>query len=366
MNVTVIGIGRLGLGLALLIEKGGYNVCGVDINKSYVDELNNKLYKTKEPFYEEYLKNSKNFNATTSLEKGINHSDILFIVVQTPNGGGNRFYDHDILSNLLMKLNSHKLENKKLIIGCTTMPNYINEVGKFLLQDCKNTTISYNPEFIAQGEIIKGFEYSDMILIGTEDESLVNILKPLYKSFMKREPTFCVVSQLEGEIIKIGLNGYITSKISFANMLSDYCDKMNVDKYKVLRGIGNDSRIGHKYFNPGYSFGGPCFPRDTKALKQCLDIQNINTDILNATTLYNELHVKHMSDMLLAEKQTEYVFTNVCYKENSSIPIIEESAKLKIAKYIHDKGFPVTIKDNIGIINEVKKEYGNIFKYELI
>ena len=115
-NITVLGIGRLGLGLALLIEKEGYNVCGVDIFPEYVKCLNDKTYKTKEPEYENLLKNSKNFHATTNLEEGLNFSDIVFIIVQTPNSGGERFYDHTILSNLLMKINKYKVKNKDIII----------------------------------------------------------------------------------------------------------------------------------------------------------------------------------------------------------------------------------------------------------
>ena len=104
-NITVIGVGRLGLGVALLIEKAGFNVCGVDIFPSYVKSLNDKTFKTKEPEYESLLENSKNFKATTDLQEGLNHSDIIFIIVPTPNGGGERFYDHSILSNLLLKIN---------------------------------------------------------------------------------------------------------------------------------------------------------------------------------------------------------------------------------------------------------------------
>ena len=162
-NITILGIGRLGLGLALLIEKAGYNVLGVDINEEYVKQLNNKTFKTKEPEYENLLQNSKNFNTTLDLNEGLQHSDIIFIMVQTPNSGGNKFYDHSIVSNLLQKINEKKVENKHVIIGCTLMPKYIDEVGTFLISNCKNTTLSYNPEFIAQGEIIKGFLNPDMV-----------------------------------------------------------------------------------------------------------------------------------------------------------------------------------------------------------
>lgn len=367
-NITVIGIGRLGLGLALLVEKGGYNVCGVDIFPDYVKCLNDKTYKTKEPEYENLLNNSKNFHATTDLEEGLKFSDIIFIIVQTPNSGGERFYDHTILSNLLVKINKYKVKNKDIIIGCTVMPKYIDEVGKFLIADCENTTLNYNPEFIAQGEIIKGFLNPDMILIGAEDESLGEKLKNIYSKFVLTSPRYCVLTPLDAEIVKITVNGFITTKLSFANMISDVCDECGADKNKVLNSVGSDSRIGNKYFKPGYSFGGPCFPRDTIALKQFVDKVGINSDLLTATTKYNKEHIKFQTEQLLRENpdKIEFEFTDICYKEKSKIPIIEESAKLKIAENIVKMGKKVIIKDEIQLVNECKKEYGNLFDYEII
>ena len=95
-NITIIGIGKLGLGFSLILENCGYNVLGVDVFSEYVDNLNNKKYKSLEPFYEELLLNSKNFKATISLQDGLDFSDLIFILVQTPNGGGEKFYDHSI------------------------------------------------------------------------------------------------------------------------------------------------------------------------------------------------------------------------------------------------------------------------------
>ena len=363
-NITVIGVGRLGLGLALLLEKGGYNICGVDIFQEYVNQLNNKDYKTNEPEYENLLKESNNFHSTTSLDEGLNFSDIIFIIVQTPNCGGNRFYDHTILSNLLLKINKKKVVNKNLIIGCTVMPKYIDEIGKMLISDCKNTTLNYNPEFVAQGEIVKGFYNPDIILIGTESQELGSKLKEVYSSFVKTTPVYCILRPLEAEIVKISINGFITTKLSFANMISDLCDNVGANKEDVLRSIGGDSRIGNKYFRPGYSFGGPCFPRDTKALKQVLDQNNINSELLKSTTLMNELHSEFQANQLLKTNKDEYVIEDICYKENSVVPIIEESAKLKIAEQLIKKGKKVIIKDVPHMIDEVKKEYGILFDYE--
>jgi len=383
-NITVIGIGKLGLGFALLLERAGYNVLGVDIFSDYVHRINEKTIYFDEPDYSSLLQKSENLKATTSLQDGLHHSNIIFIIVQTPNGGGSRFYDHTILSNLLEKINKLKPENKHFIIGCTVMPKYIEDIGKQLIHQCLNSTLSYNPEFVAQGDIVRGFENPDIILVGTESETLKPVLKEIYDKMAKNQPKYCFMKPTEAEIVKISLNGFITTKISFANMISDLCDTLpNVDKSTVLEAIGSDSRIGTKYFRPGTSFGGPCFPRDTRALKQLMDQNGIQSNLLQATTEYNNQHIIFQMDQLLSDDKTvsekmarlltchniddsNYTFSNVCYKDNSKIPIIEESAKLKIAeqlvKYRNKK---VTIKDVEPIINEVKKEFGSLFTYEI-
>ena len=373
-NITVIGIGKLGLGFALLLERAGYNVLGVDIFPEYVEKINEKTIQFTEPQYNELLQNSHNLKATTDLKKGIDHSNTIFIIVQTPNGGNSKFYDHTILSNLLEKINKLQPTNKTIIIGCTVMPNYINQIGKLLLQDSPNTTLCYNPEFIAQGDIVKGFENPDMILFGLENpdqnEPLKEHIREIYNRMTKNTPHFCFMTPTEAEIVKISLNGFITTKISFANMITDLCKNIskisntNVDPSTVLHAIGTDSRIGTKYFRPGYSFGGPCFPRDTKALKQLMDQYDIPSNILKATTEYNETHIEFQANQILRETPEKTItIENVCYKENSKIPIIEESAKLKIAHHLQKAGRHIIIKDTEEIIREVKKEYGNLFEY---
>lgn len=362
-NITVIGIGKLGLGFGLVLEKGGYNVLGIDLNPNYVESLNNKTFTTKEPFYDELLTKSTNFRASTNLQEGLDFSDIIFIIVQTPNSGGDKFYDHTHLSNLLVNINKYKPSNKDIIIGCTVMPKYIQTIGKGLISDCQNSYLSYNPEFVAQGDIINGFSKPDIILLGTENDKLVPHIKEIYTKTTISNPKFCILKPLEAEIVKISLNGFITTKLSFANMISDVCDNVGADKGKVLDSIGSDSRIGNKYFRPGYSFGGPCFPRDTRALKMFVEQSGINANLLKTTTEYNQEHTLFQAEQLLKQQKHTYLIENICYKEDSKVAIIEESAKLKIAKILAESGKEVIIKDEEQLILEVKKEYGNLFKY---
>ena len=386
--ITVIGIGKLGLGFALLLEKAQYNVLGVDISTAYTTQLNQKTAQFTEPHYNDLLQSAVNFEATTDLQRGLDHSDLIFILVQTPNGGGSKFYDHTILSNLLEKINKLRPQNKHFIIGCTVMPHYIDQIATPLLAQSLNCTVNYNPEFIAQGAIVEGFNHPDMILVGTHVPSILTPpFTEIYTRMTNNTPIFSFMTPLEAEIVKISLNGFVTTKISFANMISDLCDEAGANKQTVLSAIGADSRIGRKYFQPGLSFGGPCFPRDTRALKQLMDQHDVPSAILQATTEYNnhhnELYAYHLTtDATSYRKQSilnalnctthyenediYYRFTDVCYKPNVHIPIIEESAKLKIAEIlVKTYKKRVVIRDTELLISEVKKEYGSLFDYEI-
>lgn len=367
-KITVIGIGKLGLGFALLLEKSGFDVLGIDIMSDYVNKLNTKNIQFSEPRYDELLANSVHFRASTSLEEGVNFSDIIFIIVQTPNSGGVKLYDHGILSNVLVNINKMKPVNKEIIVGCTVMPGYIDEIGSTLVKDCEGCFLSYNPEFIAQGDIVSGFLKPDMVLIGTTSPTLPETLKVIYGKMVENTPKFCIMKPIDAEIVKIALNSYITTKISFANMVSDLCDSVGAEKNIVLDSIGSDSRIGNKYFRPGYSYGGPCFPRDTVAFQRLLDNNNIDSSLLYGTTSYNISHVSFQANQMCKKIHKDgtnsCIIEDVCYKENTRIPLIEESAKLKIAvKLAKSYDIKVTICDYPETIMEVKKEYGCLFSY---
>jgi len=163
---------------------------------------------------------------------------------------------------VLSEINNHEVENKHVIIGCTVLPGYVRNVGRHLLRNCKNTTLSYNPEFIQQGDIVKGFLNPDMVLIGAENDFIGAKLEEIYRKVCENEPVISRMSAESAEICKLSINCFITTKISFCNMIGDIADNTpGADKLDILNAVGADSRIGLKCLRPGYGFGGPCFPR---------------------------------------------------------------------------------------------------------
>lgn len=366
-KITVVGIGRLGLCVALCLERVGYHVKGCDVFQSYVDSLNNKTFKSTEPRVEELLASSKNFSATTNFSEAINFSDMILIYVATPNSGHDRFYDHSVLGRVLSNINQQKVENKHIVIGCTVIPGYIAQTGRYLLKDCKNTTLSYNPEFIAQGDIINGMLHPDMILIGEGSEQAGDLIEEHYK---KLSPHVKVhrMSPESAEICKLSVNCFVTTKVTFANMIGDIADATTgADKYHILDAVGDDSRVGKKYLKPGYGFGGPCFPRDNRALGGYAEFIGVDPILPTATDKANKYHTKRQIDQILQNYAPDdlIIFKGIGYKDPCPVPIIEESQKLVIAEKLAQAGRRVLLVDTEPLIDIAKLEYGNLFEYEI-
>lgn len=369
ITISVVGIGRLGICVGLCLEKVGYNVIGVDVVKDYVDKINNKTFISPEPGVTKLIQESKNFRATTSLNEALDFSDVILIYVATPSSGGEKFYDHTMLGNVLMKINEQKVKNKHVVIGCTVIPGYIRDVGNFLLKDCENTSLSYNPEFIAQGDILNGIFSPDFILIGEGSKEAGDILESIYNTIHgcqhdNNGVVVCRMSPSSAEITKLSVNCFITTKIAFANMIGDVADKTEgANKFDILKAVGSDSRIGKKYLMPGYGFGGPCFPRDNRALGSYIESIGIEPLIPLATDKSNKLHTRFQIDKLFESGITTHEINGAGYKEPCTVPIIEESQKLLIGKSLAQKGVNVVVKDSKLLLDAVRLEYGKIFTY---
>lgn len=356
-KIAVIGVGKLGLCLSLNLEKNGFEVLGVDIDKDYIELLNTKKLKTSEPMVEELLKSSKNIRFTDDLSKCLN-SDVIFIVVKTPSTSDWK-YDHSQIEQVIDKLISYGKQDKKieLVINSTTFPGYCEDLQKKVKEF--NYKISYNPEFIAQGSIIQDQVNADMVLIGECDNESGNVISEIYQKICKSNPKIIKMSRTEAEICKLSINCFLTTKISFANMISDISERMNCDPKKILMGVGSDSRIGLKYLNPGFGFGGPCFPRDNRALYKCAEDVGVEAVISKATDLMNEKHLGYQIDLFKKLNPNKEIPVNIDYvtykKESTSI---EESQQLKYAINLYKEGYNIKIMDDR---EEVISQIKNLF-----
>lgn len=361
-KISVVGIGKLGLAFALNAESQGFNVVGVDINQKYVDDLNNKIIETYEPGIKNLLMISQDFQATTNLSRALRHSDNVFLIVATPTDPIYG-YDHSQVDNIVNQLiELGEQENTKhLIVCCTVLPGYTDTVYDRLKK--YNWQVSYNPEFIAQGQIIHDQLHPDMILIGEGNKFVGNWLEEFYNRFCYNNPKFNRMSRLSAEITKISLNCFLTTKIAYANMIGDICTIAGAEEDKVLKAIGEDSRIGPKYLKYGYGYGGPCFPRDNRTLAKYADTLGYEAKISKASDESNNQHLEFQTKEFTKNlgENISITLTTVTYKEGTTI--IEESQQLKFAEVLANKGCKVTIEEHPEVIRQVKEIYGNLFIY---
>jgi len=360
-NLSVIGIGRLGLCFSLTLEKGGYNVVGCDINEDYVNSINEGVFHSYEPGVNELLKKSKNVLATTDLKKTVEHAELIFVTVASysePDGRYDVSQVDDVVDGLV-KL-GHQGKRKHLVVCTNVNPGYSDTVYEKLKD--YNWDVSYNPETIAQGTILINQSEPDCVYVGSDSDELADEIIETYKNMCDNEPSVHVMDRLSAELTKVSLNCFLTCKISFANQVGDLAIKMGVTPDKILKAVSSDSRISDKYFKYGFGWGGPCFPRDTRAFVRLAKNNNMPYYMCAASNRSNDEHLNFQVEQFLKSGEKEYFTDSVSYKKG--IVLLDESQQLKFAVKLAEKGVKVTIKESEKVTDELRRIYGDLFTYE--
>ena len=343
MKIGLIGAGRLGICLALLIERAGFDVIASDVREDYVERLQNKVIFTNEPHVQDYLSQSENIEFTTDNQKLIDESDIIFTLVQTPSLEDGS-YDVSAVWKVVQDLQNSNTEGKSFVVGCTTNPGDCDEFQKMLDMD-----VYYNPEFIAQGSIIKDLQNADMVLLGGKGKHL-DALKELYYliQYGFKDANVHTMSAKAAELTKIAINCFLTTKISYANMIGEVLalSKLDTEIDTVLNAIGSDSRIGNKYLNFGFGFGGPCFPRDNRAFAAHAKSVGVQHNIGFTTDAFNEEHAEFIKEYFMHKnkKHLPFAFKYLTYKPG--IDILTESQQYRLCIDLLNEGYHVYCMDD--------------------
>ena len=287
MKIGFVGLGKLGLPVALAVESKGHDVVGYDISENVKNIIEAKKIPYKEIWAQDYL--DKSNIKFKSLEQVVEHSEIIFVPIQTPHDplyeGITRIpekrvdFDYSYLKSGMKKL-SDEIEkqgiNKVVIIISTVLPGTIRQEIKPLLG--KHTKICYNPFFIAMGTTMKDFLYPEFILFGVDDLDAADKAEKFYRSI--NNATFFKTTIENAELIKVSYNTFISTKIAFINTIMEMCHKLpntNIDDVTNALMLGNKRLISGAYLRGGMGDGGGCHPRDNIALSwlaQKLDISN--------------------------------------------------------------------------------------------
>lgn len=357
-TVTVVGLGKLGAPLAACLAARGLRVIGVDADPRRVEAVKQGVAPVFEPGLAEMMQ-AAGGRLTTSSDPvaAVAASEITFIVVPTPsepNGGFSLRFVLPACEAIGLAL-STKVDFHLVVLTSTVMPGSTGGPVKSALEQTSRKGcghdfgLCYSPEFIALGSVIRDFLNPDFVLIGESDERSGNILAGLYAEVCENKPKAARMNFVNAEITKLALNTYVTTKISFANMLARICERLpEADVDVVTAALGLDSRIGSKYLKGAVSYGGPCFPRDNRALVNLAQRIGAPSQIAEVTHEFNHLQIEWLANAVRSYLPGDGCagILGLTYKTNTDV--VEQSVGLLLAQALSDHGVPVVAFDPVG------------------
>ena len=367
MKICIIGTGYVGLVTGACFADLGNAVICVDNNKDKIDSLNNKQIPIYEPGLEELVvKNfsSKRLKFTTDLNFAVKNSDIIFICVGTPSskkrGSAELKYVFQVAKEISKSLNKFKI-----IVTKSTVPITTGDKIEKLISKKKNKSffeVVSNPEFLREGEGIRDFRFPDRIIIGTENKKVIKIMKSLYEPLIRKGAKFFYTNRRGAELIKYASNAFLATKISFINEIANLCEKTGIRVDDISIGIGLDQRIGGRFLRAGPSYGGSCFPKDTKAIVSTANQFKTNLSIIKSVIGSNEKRKKLLSErvkkiMSNKIKKKKITFLGVTFKPNTDD--MRESSSLLMIPMLSKKGAKITYYDPSGKKRQFSK-YKNV------
>jgi UDPglucose 6-dehydrogenase len=355
MQISVVGLGKLGAPLAAVFASKGFSVTGVDLSSGFVDAINAGRAPVDEPRLQDLIDaNRERLRATTDMAEAVLATDVTFVIVPTPSDGAGRFSNAAVFD--AMRSIGAALRRKDdyhiVVITSTVMPGSTGTEIRQVLEQSSGRKVGpalglcYNPEFIALGSVVRDMLRPDMILIGESDAKAGDVLEGIYTRSCDNTPVIRRMNFVNAELAKISVNTFVTTKISYANMLADICDRLpGADVDVVTQAIGTDSRIGAKYLKGATGYGGPCFPRDNVAFAALARAIGARAELAEATDTVNRYQVERVLgaiDARLTDSGPIGVL-GLSYKPDTAV--VEESQGLALVERLQDLGRRVVIYD---------------------
>jgi len=337
------------------IAARGFRVKAVDLNPQKVEAINCGLPAVNEPGLAELMKEAgSQLTATRNIGEAVQETEVTFIVVSTPSEPTGGFSLQYVLPTCeaIGRVLASKKTFHLVVLTSTVMPGstggpVLDALERASGKRCgKDFGLCYNPEFIALGTVIRDFYNPDFLLIGESDPRSGDLLSSMYKQVCRNSPAIARMNFVNAEIAKLAVNTYITTKISYANMLARLCEKLpGADVNVVTDALGLDTRIGPKYLKGAVSYGGPCFPRDNRALAALAAGVGASSGLAEATDIFNRAQVKSLAETV----KSHYSGTGsigilgLTYKPNTDV--VEESFGFLLAQELSSASLSVIVFD---------------------
>jgi UDPglucose 6-dehydrogenase len=357
----VIGLGYVGLSLAVCLASRGFRVVGCDVDSEKVERINRGKPPIYEPRLENLLRSSlkRGFRAFASVVP----SQINFIAVGTPCDErgkvdlGQVKEASEELGSSIAKRDGYSL----VVVKSTVPPGTTENVVKRAIETLSGKKVgeelglAMNPEFLREGSSIEDTLNPDRVIIGEYDKRSGDTLLKLYRMFYRKSmPRLLRTNIVNAELIKYTNNAFLATKVSFINMIANLCQKIpaaNVDT--IAKGIGMDRRIGKEFLRAGPGWSGSCLPKDTKALKSIFTDAGVESPVLDGAMRMNELQPLKVLESIEASlgtlKGKRVAVLGLSFKPNTDD--VRDSVSIKLIKLLVEKGAEVCAYDPVAIEN---------------
>lgn len=368
MNITVVGTGYVGLVTGTCLAETGNSVLCIDINKEKIAQMKQGVVPIYEPhldvLFERNIKAGR-LKFSTSLDEGLSHGDIIFLALPTPedeDGSADLSYVLGVAKEIGKKITSYKV-----VVDKSTVPVGTADKVAEVISSETNTDFDVvsNPEFLREGFAVDDFLKPERIVIGSESEKAIELMKRLYKPFVRSGNPIIVMDERSAELTKYAANSFLATKITFMNEIANFCELVGADVDKVRIGMGTDSRIGKRFLFPGIGYGGSCFPKDVKALHKSGKDEGYDFEILDAVISVNDIQKRILIPRIEAFfkgnlKDKTIAVWGLAFKPETDD--IREAPALYIIEDLLQKGANIKAFDPEAMPN-VKGKFGDKIKY---
>jgi UDPglucose 6-dehydrogenase len=358
-TVAVIGLGKLGSPMAASISAHGVAVIGADLDAGKVEAINRGEPPVNETNLADYIRRGRaRLRATTDIEAAVAEAEITFIIVPTPSEPHGGFSLRHVLS--ACESIGRGLKKRKgfpiAVITSTVMPGSTGGPIRECLEKHsgkkagKDFGLCYSPEFIALGSVIHDFLNPDFILVGESDPRSGETLDAFYQAVCDNRPHIARMNYVNAELSKLAVNTYVTTKITYANMLAHICERLpGADVDVVTEAIGHDTRIGSKYLKGAVVYGGPCFPRDNLAMGRLARDLGAQAGLAETTDRENRAEVLRLAELVKKHSRpgSKVGILGLSYKPDTEV--IEESQGIGLARLLMDEELELTVYDPMAL-----------------
>lgn len=377
MKVTIYGSGYVGLVTGALIADVGNEVMCVDVDETKVANLKKGIIPIFEPGLDDVIKRNveaARLDFTTDMDLAVAHSEVQFIAVGTPPGEDGSADMQYVAA--VAKTIADRMTDRKIVVNKSTVPVGTGDMVETVIAEglaTRGKKLEYavisNPEFLKEGAAIEDFMKPDRIVIGTDDEYAMEVMRELYAPFCRnRRDRLIFMSRKSSELTKYAANSLLATKISFMNELSNIADRLGADIEDVRVGIGSDPRIGYHFIYPGCGYGGSCFPKDVKALIATSRENNYEAELLQAVDAVNDRQKHVLFEKLMKHfdndiKGKTFAIWGLSFKPNTDD--LREAPSRVLIESIFAAGGTVRAYDPVAM-NEMRHFYPDEKRLELV